>query len=756
MAEFLYRTRGNSSPKGRSRVYFTSHPDDIGMLDRICEDIFASHSCAVYYTEDMNAPYDEVNLNTDLASMNLFVIPVTLKLLLEPCRALDTDLRYAREKGISILPIMMKAGLDAYYSLPDKFGELQYLCPESSDGTEIPYSEKLKKHLESVLVSDELAMRVRAAFDAYIFLSYRKVDRQYANELMRLIHSKPEYRDIAIWYDEFLIPGESFKENIERAINSSKLFTLLVTPNLLEEPKGKPNFVMRTEYPIAKEAGIDILPAKMVDTDEELLGLKFPAVPACADTHDEAAFNERLAMALINIARDENDCDPEHNFLIGLAYRDGIDVEVDRERALSLITSSAEAGLPAAMEALYCMYYNGTGVAPDYRQAAYWCEKYSEHCSATLGDGNGDTLYAFSILAFIYHTLGEFTRALEILERIYPLCRTSLGDDHEYTLAALGNMANIYGELGKHDKALELNKTAYEQSLDTLGEDHPHTVCALNNLAMSYSNSGKPNAALKTFQSAYSIGLKALGEDHEYTLTALNNVALSYHTLGNYSKALEIFKSVYELDLKSLGELHPNTQSALSNIAVCYLSLGKYADALSFVEKAYRLSARTLGEKHPDTIRTLDNLATTYANLKRHKEALIASEKAYKLCLEALGEKHPDTIIALGNLADRYAGRGMYKKAIELCQRAHELCLGELGRGHPYTSQTLHNLGCIYYEHGKYQEAQNALETAYRLRQGGQTDKAGETASALITVYEKLGKRDRVIALISSVSKKPK
>ena len=45
----------------------------------------------------------------------------------------------------------------------------------------------------------------RHAFDAYIFLSYRKKDRRYANELMRLIHNNPECRDIAIWFDEFFL-----------------------------------------------------------------------------------------------------------------------------------------------------------------------------------------------------------------------------------------------------------------------------------------------------------------------------------------------------------------------------------------------------------------------------------------------------------------------------------------------------------------------------------------------------------------------
>ena len=85
-----------------------------------------------------------------------------------------------------MLPIMVEAGIDDLYMQKSKFGALQYLNPYSTDATEIAYKEKLRKYLESVLISDETAKRVRAAFDAYIFLSYRKKDRKYAGRWQNL------------------------------------------------------------------------------------------------------------------------------------------------------------------------------------------------------------------------------------------------------------------------------------------------------------------------------------------------------------------------------------------------------------------------------------------------------------------------------------------------------------------------------------------------------------------------------------------
>ena len=379
MAVFNVETKNKVNIEKKPRVYFTCHPDDFERyFKKVCDDIFKTHDCAIYYTEDMTEIIAEDEKQVDLGRNNLFVVPVTFKLLSTPNRAMDEDVPYALKEHIPVLPFMMEPGLDKFYSKPDKFGELQYLNPYSTDLTEISYEEKLKKYLESVLISDELAKRVRAAFDAYIFLSYRKKDRKYANELMRLIHNNPECRDVAIWFDEFLTPGESFRESIDKILSESKLFTLLVTPNLLEEPDGKPNFVMAEEYPIAKKIGIEILPAEMEFTDKIKLKEKFEGIPACVEPYQDETFKVRLIETVTKLSLNFNDT-PEHNFLIGLAYLEGIDVEVDRERAVELIISSAEAGVVDAIKKLVTVYSTGMGTECNLYLAITWQKKLIEH-----------------------------------------------------------------------------------------------------------------------------------------------------------------------------------------------------------------------------------------------------------------------------------------------------------------------------------------------------------------------------------------
>ncbi len=376
MYSLSYKTRSGSAPGGKNRVYFLSHHEDFARsFEKISSDILALQNCVIYYDADMLADRSEADMALDLKSMQLFVVAVSQKLLTEPCRAAK-EIEFARKNNILILPITVESiSLEKY---ADMFGETQFLDSRSADKTEISYEKKLESFLDSVLVSDELAKRIRAAFDAYIFLSYRKKDRKFAQELMRLIHKNDFCRDIAIWYDEFLVPGENWNSAIESALEKSNLFTLVVTPNIINED----NYILSTEYPMARKIGKSILPVEMSKTSRAGLKHSLESLPEPVDPEEDGKLSESLKKALSEIALLENDSDPEHLFFIGLAYLGGIDVEIDQERAVRLIKTAAEAEVPEAMQKLAYMYYNGEAVERDFTVYTDWQRKCIDHYSA--------------------------------------------------------------------------------------------------------------------------------------------------------------------------------------------------------------------------------------------------------------------------------------------------------------------------------------------------------------------------------------
>ena len=219
MSNLKYKTRGNSSPQGKSRVYFCCHPEDFNRcFESISDEILAKQNCAVWYTDEVIVHDEDFFL--DLKQMQLFVMPITTNLLCTENEAIDIEFKFAIENHIPVLPLMQESGLEKIFN--KRCGDLQFLDKNNTDVTAISYDEKLKKYLETVLIGDELAEKIRAAFDAYVFLSYRKKDRRYAQELMRLIHKNEFCRDMAIWYDEFLTPGENFNDSTARQTTDTK------------------------------------------------------------------------------------------------------------------------------------------------------------------------------------------------------------------------------------------------------------------------------------------------------------------------------------------------------------------------------------------------------------------------------------------------------------------------------------------------------------------------------------------------------
>ena len=504
MLNLSYKTRGNANPKGKPRVYFTCHPQDFeNYFEKISNDVISLYDCAIYYTKDLSSDIEREDLDLELGQMNLFIVPITFKLLSESNRAMQKDLSYAKEKNIPIIPFMMENGLDALYSAPENFGKRQYLNPYSQDPTEIKYETKLSKLLNSLLISEEMANRVRDAFCAYVFLSYRKKDRKHVHELMQILHKSPDCRDIAVWYDEFLTPGENFDDNIKKAMQKSDLFALLVTPSILEEQDGKPNFVMGIEYPSAIDMGKKIIAAEMETTDKTQLAEKFKNLPSCVNPRESQIFNNLVLSSVKRLATAKTDS-PEHNFLIGLAYLEGIDVEIDFARALNLITSAAESGLIEAMKKLCEIYLSGKSVELNFQESLKWQKRAYEQSVKVFGKESPETILALSDLSFSYHYCGEY------------------------------------------EKSLECAKKAYSLAVKTHGENHPIAVNTLNAIAVGCLRLGDSKTALKFAKKGYEIKAKFLGAEHQDTLGAMHLLALSYVYCEDYKNALKFAKKVHQ------------------------------------------------------------------------------------------------------------------------------------------------------------------------------------------------------------------
>lgn len=632
MLKMLYVPSGVKNIKDRPKVYFCCHPEDFDFcFGVISKDILSKQKCTIWYAEDLTARREREYLE-DLKQMQLFVLPVTSRLLYKDSFALSVEFSFAVENHIPVLPIMMESFLEEDFN--KKCGDLQFLDKFSNDSTAISYDEKLEKFLKDVLVGDEQAKKIRDAFDAYIFLSYRKKDRYEAQKLMKLIHKNDFCRDIAIWYDEFLTPGEDFNENIADALNKSRLFALAVTPNLVNER----NYVQTTEYPMAKEAGKVILPVELVETDRELLQSFFADIPPAVNVKDEYAFVSILRYAVNFGLIEERERTPAHNFLIGLAYLGGIDVEVDFEKALELITSSAEAGIVEAVDKLVQMYRTGMGVKREYYTAIKWHEKkcellkieYKENPSLDLLN---QLCTEYIVCGDYYSEISLFSEAVEKYSEIFFLVVSNNFTDEDHILTRY--MAVSYERIGtvrmrsmdysaaeiNYRKSMGLSeRLVYEFGMVDLQRD----------LAVCYYKMGVAFAGLKKLQEAMIYYKKAYDAD-----SALSKNTEDSHILGAlswdctgiagilekqgdlqgalvyYMKALEIRERLYS---------ESNSVQNSMDLSICYNDFGcilanqeRLKEAKEYCNKAIVISENLAEETGMMRIR--QNLSQQYVDM---------------------------------------------------------------------------------------------------------------------------------------------
>ena len=367
----------------------------------------------------------------------------------------------------------------------------------------------------------------------------------------------PEDEIKIVWYDEYLVPGENFNDAIRSALEKGRLFVLVVTPSLLE----KDNYVMLHEYPAAKESGKPILPAQMVKTDREKLEACYKEIPDSVDVRDGESWEQAAVRYFRELAITEKRDDPQHNFLIGLAYLDGIDVEVDSRKAEELIIGAANEGLTEAMEKLLAMYHGGKGVQRDYRRSAKRQERLVDALRAAWQESRQQA------------DLQTYIIALWVLGDAYMDFRDLEAAGNAYT--EMKAAAEIQTEEG-----------------DSRG---------LRNLSLSYNKSGdieqalgNPEGAKRYFEKALEIREKLVRETK--TAESLRDLSISYGRLCNIEQALgnpERAKRYYEKDLEICEKLakEMKTLSSYDDLAVSYYKMGTLGENLDreYLTKAYQI-----------------------------------------------------------------------------------------------------------------------------------------------------------------------
>lgn len=656
------RTRGNATPRGKSRVMVSCHEKDRYVLEEIYRDILTAADCAIY-TRDSEEPVPDA-----LEEIQLLVVLISRRLLSEECLARQ-ELRDTLDRGAPVLPIFLETGISRQFW--DLFGSIQCLDRAKKDESALEYPEKLKRHLDAILVGGSLVSRVRREFDGYIFLSYRKQDRKQANQLMNLIHENDFARDIAIWYDEYLVPGENFDNSIRDALEKCQIFALSMTPSITQDE----NYVLLHEYPMAREQNKKLLPVMMSDTDREEIREKFPGLPECADPRD---LTRRLMEQIRNLPRRE---DPQHLYYMGIAYLTGIDVEMNKTRGADLITRAAEGGWPEAVAKLADMYRTGDGVKQDPQKELSLREK--KVIMSAPGEDPGDEdlrrwAEDMAYLAVCRYEAGDSEGAISCLlrasHRLLPV--PELQGMRGFLLRLL---AEYYEQKGDR----ELSVTTLEESLTILRRQPGaanRLVLAKGSLRLGqqYKEMGNPALAAKSIQDAEAAARqlweeRGLPEARPVLVMALQRLALNCWEAGETKKAAEYFRVCADHGEEMVRDSSDVRSYRL--LADSLRMLGSLSsDPIPVYERSRQIAAKLAEDTGEQQDRRRLSEVCTYLG-----EALVClgrREEAAGLCLEAWNSWDPrdEKKIRLGFTAGKLLTQlGSFDRAMPVLKDCSDL-----------------------------------------------------------------------------------
>jgi tetratricopeptide (TPR) repeat protein len=323
------------------------------------------------------------------------------------------------------------------------------------------------------------------------------------------------------------------------------------------------------------------------------------------------------------------------------------------------------------LEATLGWTYSSLGL---YSNAIPLQERVRDYCMANFGLQDTNALAAINNLAISYDHAGRSEEALKLREQVLALSRKVLGPEHRKTLVAMNNLALPYDRAGHRDDALKLGKETFELCRKINGPEDPDTLKVMHALTVFYDDAGHRDEALKLGEDLLTLCRKVNGPEHIDTLKAMPVLANLYAEAGRGNEALKLREEALTLDRKVFGPEHPDTLRAMKALAISYYEVGRRDDSLKLREEVLVLYLKVLGAEHPDTLRAIADLANSYDEAGRSEEALRLRERVLALSRQVNGPEHRDTLKAMINLDASYNTAGLRDGALKLGKETFELC----------------------------------------------------------------------------------
>jgi serine/threonine protein kinase len=375
-----------------------------------------------------------------------------------------------------------------------------------------------------------------------------------------------------------------------------------------------------------------------------------------------------------------------------------------------------------------------------------------------------------AVLGAIYLELGQYDRAIALLERSLDLQHTATDDPARADIvaqiaraqyekgdyaaaeknsalalvahraragassAATANDLALQGEIarrqGDFKKAEPLLQQALAISRATLKAPDARIATDLNELAVLYSDMHRLDEGAALTEEALAMFRAIYGEDHLDVAENLINLGAFRMQTGRAAEALPMLEQATAIYRRLLPADHPLLATALVNHARALDRLGSYQEAKPLYLEALAMQRRVLGEQHPDVAATLNNLAVLHMHMDDFAGGADYSRQALAVWVAQGKPEHPFALGSKANLAVALRESGDLVESERLVRQVLIARREQLGEKHLLVSFTMDQLGIVLRLSGRPTEAADQHRQAQAMREGATGMPVLETAVA--------------------------
>jgi tetratricopeptide (TPR) repeat protein len=270
---------------------------------------------------------------------------------------------------------------------------------------------------------------------------------------------------------------------------------------------------------------------------------------------------------------------------------------------------------------------------------------------SSLDDDDKVISSALTTLSAVLFDLGEYDKALRLIEQVMSLVATS-GNLDPRVATCLNNLAAPLMRLGKTDQAVECLSKSLIIHQTLYGPRHPLVAGVLSNLGALRRDQGELLEAKKLLELAVEIQEETLGPQSPLTVRVWNNLGAVIRALGDTERAEGIYRRVLASSEEIYGPNNPNVAKVASNLAILLSQDGRPMEARPLAFRAVLIAEHAFGFNHIEVATKLASLGTILLELGENREARQAYRRALAIAKKDINKENPMAVHLQEQLAN--------------------------------------------------------------------------------------------------------